>query len=247
MTALRDWAEHARRDARYGTASTWDAPPDADQIRLLLSAERQRVASALHDEVSPLLFGMTSHAGATLDRNARDPDELLAVIGHLAEQLRLTQDRLRAVITSCGPRSAEDALPVATQRDLDDFASRTGTATHLMRSGQAEYLAPAVERVALNCLRQALFNIERHASASVVVVTLDYRPDRLRLVVQDDGLGLPIGFEPRVVPTDGHHWGFTSMAEQVERLGGSVELRRVEEGGTQLRLQLPRHTSEGAS
>jgi signal transduction histidine kinase len=71
---------------------------------------------------------------------------------------------------------------------------------------------------------------------------LDYRPDRLRLVVQDDGRGLPAGFEPRVVPADGHHWGFTSMAEQVEQLGGAVELRQVEQGGTQLRVQLPRAT-----
>jgi sensor histidine kinase regulating citrate/malate metabolism len=32
------------------------------------------------------------------------------------------------------------------------------------------------------------------------------------------------------------------MAEQVEQLGGAVELRQVEQGGTQLRVQLPRAT-----
>jgi signal transduction histidine kinase len=110
--------------------------------------------------------------------------------------------------------------------------------------GQPDHLPPSVERVALSCLRQALYNIERHARASAVIVTLAYQPHQLRLVVQDDGRGLPADFEPRVVPADGHHWGFTSMAEQVERIGGSVVLRQVEEGGTQLGVRLPRPAPE---
>ena len=211
-----------------------------DHADLRVSAERQRIASALHDEVSQLLFAMAGRARRSYELHADDPAELHATVRLLTEQLQEAQDRLRGVIRACGPTAAEDGVPATTQRNLDDFSDRTGITAHLLLHGQPEYLPPPVERVALNCLRQALFNIERHAAASLVIVTLDYRPDRLRLVVQDDGRGLPAGFEPRAVPSDGHHWGFTSMAEQVERLGGEVELRRVDEGGTQLRVQLPR-------
>jgi signal transduction histidine kinase len=214
----------------------------ADLATLRVSAERQRIAGALHDEVSQLLFAMAARARRAYELHAEDPAELRATVRLLGEQLQEAQDRLRAVIRGCGPTAAEDAVPATTQRNLDDFTDRTGITTHLLLSGRPEHLAPAVERVALSCLRQALFNIERHAGAHLVMVTLDYRPDRLRLVVQDDGRGLPAGFEPRVVPADGHHWGFTSMAEQVEQLGGAVELRQVEQGGTQLRVQLPRAT-----
>lgn len=91
----------------------------------------------------------------------------------------------------------------------------------------------------LNCLRQALFNVERHAGAGVVIVTLDYAPDELTLVVQDDGLGLPVGFERRAVPAAGQHWGFASMARQVEQRGGEVEIADGEDGGTRLRVRLP--------
>lgn len=182
---------------------------------------------------------MTGRARRAQQVAADDPEALLATIRLLEQQLQEVQNRLREVITSCGPAVPIEAVPSATQRDLEDFTARTGIAAHLVVRGQVEHLTARVERVALNCLRQALFNIERHAGASIVVATLDYAEDRLRLVVQDDGLGLPAGFEPRAVPSDGHHWGFTSMAEQVERLGGSVELRRVEQGGTQLRVQVP--------
>ena len=220
--------------------------PDVDQLRLVRSAERQRIASALHDEVSPLLFALVGRARRAKHVHAGDPAALLATIQLLEDQLRQTQDRLREVISSCGPAGPADDVPTATQRDIDDFTSRTGTTAYLLVTGKPEQLSAAVTRVTLNCLRQALFNIERHAAASLVMVTVDYRTDRLRLVVQDDGRGLPAGFEPRAVPSNGHHWGFTSMAEQVERLGGAVELRRIEEGGTQLRLELPRSSQPKA-
>jgi signal transduction histidine kinase len=234
MTALRDWAKQP------AAVSPLEADAATDRAGVLVSAERQRIASALHDEVSQLLFGMVSRARRAVELHADDRAELLATVELLAEQLHEVQQRLRGVITRCGPSDPSEAVPAATQRDLDDFTARTGTATHLVLTGRPEHLPPTTERVALSCLRQALFNIERHAGAGLVIVTLDYQPDRLRLVVQDDGTGLPTEFEPRVVPVDGHHWGFTSMAAQVERLGGAVELRRVDEGGAQLRVQLPR-------
>jgi signal transduction histidine kinase len=208
-------------------------------VAVAVSAERQRIASALHDDVSQLIFGMIGRAKRAAELHPEDAAELLNAVHVLIEQLQQTQDRLRAVIARSGPADAIETVPAATQRELDDFSARTGTASHLVLSAHPEPLPPALERVILNCLRQALFNIERHAQARVVVVTLDYRRDRVRLVVQDDGRGLPIGFEPRVIPVDGHHWGFTSMAEQAERQGGTVELRRIE-GGTQLLLELPR-------
>jgi signal transduction histidine kinase len=143
------------------------------------------------------------------------------------------------VIRNCAPVEPAEAVPAAAQRDIDSFTERTGIVGHLLVQGRPENLPAAVERAALNCLRQALVNIDQHADASIAVITLAYQPDRFCLVVQDDGLGLPVGFEPRAVPVEGHHWGFTSMAEQVERLGGSVLLRRIDEGGTQLRVELP--------
>jgi signal transduction histidine kinase len=207
-----------------------------------VSAERQRIAGALHDDVSQLIFGMIGRAKRAAELHPEDATELLNAVHVLIEQLQQTQDRLRAVIARSGPADPIEALPAATQRELDDFSARSGTASHLVLSGRPDALSATLERVTLNCLRQALFNIGRHARARVVVVTLEYRPDRVRLVVQDDGQGLPTGFEPRVVPVDGHHWGFTSMAQQAERQGGTVELRRID-GGTQLLLELPRPLS----
>jgi signal transduction histidine kinase len=250
MTALRDWAATVRilepvraepvRALPPGDAveATGVSPVDA---ALRAGAERQRIALQLHDDVAPLLFAMAGRIRRALDENIEEPDaeQLLATLHTLAGEVQRTQVQLRAVIRDCAPVEPAEAVPAAAQRDIDAFTERTGVVGHLLVQGRPENLPVAVERVALNCLRQALVNIDQHADASVAVITLAYRHDRLCLVVQDDGQGLPIGFEPRAVPVEGHHWGFTSMAEQVERLGGSVLLRRIDDGGTQLRVELP--------
>jgi len=237
MTALRDWASTVRIAGRAIAPAAGDP---IDETALRVGAERQRLALALHDDVAPLLFAMASRAGRAIEAHADEPDpqRLLATLRTLADELRATQEQLRAVIRDCGPEDPAEAVPAATQRDLDAFTDRTGVSAHLVIRGAPVSLPVAVERVALNCLRQALVNVERPAAADLAVVTLDYRPDRFCLAVQDDGCGLPVGFEPRAVPVDGH-WGFTSMVEQVERLGGSVVLRRMDEGGTQLRIEIP--------
>lgn len=229
------WQQRTRR-RRSTTAHPW---ADRTDIELRVSAERHRIASALHDDVGQLLFAIAARARRATEMHSEDVDQLRAALEQLQSQVNEASDRLRTVLRDSGPTSPAQAVPIVAQRDLDDFAGRTGMPAHLVVSGVPCPLPAAVERVALSCLRQALFNVQRHAGAHLVVVTLGYQPDRICLVVQDDGVGLPAGFEPRAVPAGGYHWGFTSMAEQVERLGGAVSLRRAEEGGTQLRVQLP--------
>lgn len=242
MTALRDWAATVRILEPVRALDAGGTVHDAvDNTALRAGAERQRIAMDLHDDVAPLLFAMASRAQRALDENTEEPDaqRLLAALRTLVAEVQNTQDQLRAVIRGCAPVAPEEAVPAAAQRDIDAFTERTGVVGHLLVQGRPTNLPAAIERVALNCLRQALVNVDQHAEASIAIITLVYRPDRFCLVVQDDGLGLPAGFEPRAVPVAGHHWGFTSMAEQVERLGGSVQLRRIDEGGTQLRVELP--------
>lgn len=204
-----------------------------------VAAERQRIAGALHDDVSSLLFAAAVAAAQAQTQAGTDTAALTAALARVGEQVLLASDRLRDVLHSCTPVEPVQGVPVAVQRDLDEFGSRTGTDTHLVVRGRVRALPPGVERAALNCLRQALFNVERHARAGTVVVTVEYAPETVTLVVQDDGRGLPVGFEPRAVPDDGRHWGYASMARQVERCGGGVDLADVEDGGTRLRVSLP--------
>jgi signal transduction histidine kinase len=209
----------------------------AAELRLL--AERQRIAGALHDEVGQLLFAAASTARRAQQSTDSDAPELRDAIAAMEQQVQAASAQLRILLHSLGPAEQAEAVPTAAQRDLDDLTRRSEIETLLLVRGEPRRLSPVVEKASLNCLRQALFNIERHSDARTVVVTVDFQPDRLALVVQDDGRGLPEGFQPRVVAVGATGWGFASMARQVEQLGGTLSMANADEGGTRLLVHLP--------
>ncbi len=209
------------------------------QVRRHLGTERQRIAGALHDDVGSLLFAIGAAARRARELATGQGPDLCRIVDQIEQHTRTASEGLRGLLRSMAPAAPADTVPVAAQRDLDDFSDRNGTPAHLLVHGRPVALAASVERTILSCLRQALFNIERHTDASLVMTTIDYQPGWVSLIVQDDGQGPPPDFQPQAVPVGGHHWGFASTLRQVEALGGTVSLMRQEDGGALLRVRLP--------
>jgi signal transduction histidine kinase len=208
-----------------------------ENARLKLSEDRQRLAGRLHDDVAQLLFSINTSARRALEL---EPDaEQADVIGTIQRDAQLAAHRLREVLEELAPSSALETVPAAAQQDVDAFSERSGIPAYLILRGGVATLPPPAERALTGCLRQALFNIEQHALATLAVVTLDYQADGTYLVVQDDGQGLPEEFEEPAVPAGSRHWGYISMTRQVQQLGGHVSLRSVDDGGARFCAWIP--------
>ena len=84
--------------------------------------------------------------------------------------------------------------------------------------------------------REALVNAFRHACAGRIAIELEYGDHHLRLLVRDDGCGIP----PCVMDTgrDGH-WGLIGMKERTRRIGGEFTLASRVGSGTDVQLLLP--------
>ena len=200
-------------------------------------AERLRIASNLHDDVGQLLFSI-GVAAAQMARSATDGPVAESAL-NIEAQARLAARRMREAFDALAPSDSPETVPVALRRELADLESRAGLATHLVVRGQARAMSPRVENALVAGVRQALFNIEQHAAANMVVVTLHFEDGHVTLVVQDDGSGLPEGFELQAIPRGEHNWGLTSLLRRVEHLGGELELTTNDDGGTTLRMTVP--------
>ena len=70
--------------------------------------------------------------------------------------------------------------------------------------------------------QEAFANIRKHAStATHVSVALIYEPDRVQLVVEDDGPGFQVGADSHL--GDGH-LGLTGMQERAQLFGGRLQV-----------------------
>jgi signal transduction histidine kinase len=82
-----------------------------------------------------------------------------------------------------------------------------------------------LEAAAYFCALEAVQNALKYANASTIRVRVDTSPDGLLFEVVDDG----DGFDPAVT---GYGTGLQGMADRLEALGGSLEVRSAAGAGT---------------
>ena len=77
-------------------------------------------------------------------------------------------------------------------------------------------------------------NVRKHAAARRL--SIEFRradPERLRLVVRDDGRG----FDPAMSPRG--HFGLLYMRERAEACGGALAIRSLPGAGTEISVTVP--------
>ena len=201
----------------------------ADQERLSLLEVREHIARDLHDTVIQdlIAIGMQLDAGLA---GETDPARRTRH-GMLVDQLEEAIRRLRG--------SVFDLHEVPTGRSFDETvrviaaeASRVlGHLPNVKIEGYLDTVPASVSFSALAVLREALSNVARHARASATGIRLSVGEDRVRLVVDDDGRGLP----ERPAPGD----GLGNIQERAVALGGSATVGNRPGGGTRLTWSCP--------
>jgi len=140
-------------------------------------------------------------------------------------QLERTLDELRQLAQGLHPRAlAEFGL----QGALASLAEQAPVSVELV--AQTGKLPAEVEAAAYFLCSEALANIAKHASASRVSVSVTTGDGRVRIEIEDDGIG---GADP------GRGTGLRGLADRVEALGGTLHVQSHAGGGTRLAAEIP--------
>ncbi|HKR99710.1 MAG TPA: ATP-binding protein [Candidatus Dormibacteraeota bacterium] len=124
----------------------------------------------------------------------------------------------------------------AIQELLADLPS--GTGSHILLFGPERALPAATELTAYRVAEDAVDNAVRHGRATHIEIIVAFHPDRLLLVVKDDGDGFDIvATEARLGRSAGS--GIVSMQTRAAIAGGRAEVRSVMGGGTEVRAAIP--------
>ncbi|MFD0223648.1 histidine kinase [Streptomyces hirsutus] len=126
------------------------------------------------------------------------------------------------------------------------FSARTGLPAAFGRTGdnadQSHRLATVplpVARQVLTIVGEAMENAHRHARPTRVAVGAGAHGGLLRIVVHDDGRGLPPGTNLEQLRSDGH-FGLVGMVERAAAIGARIRVGRgAHPRGTEVRLELP--------
>ncbi|EFO80487.1 GAF sensor signal transduction histidine kinase [Oscillochloris trichoides DG-6] len=199
--------------------------------------ERNRLARELHDSVSQQLFSMTLTAQAARTQLEKNPQRVALQLERLQETATAALAEMRALIFQLRPPALRDqGLVAALQQHAQALSRREGLAIALRVVGD-DRLARGLEQPLFRIVQEALNNVVKHANARNVAVALEFGSERILLRVSDDGQG----FDPEATPSGrGRHLGMISMRERAAEIGGTMDLRSMIGGGTEVIVSVPR-------
>lgn len=208
---------------------------------MLLTEERGRLASEVHDTLAQDLVGMATRMD--LCRDLLEEGDLEACAEELdgvRQRLGVQIKEVRRAIAGLRPLELERfGLQSAIKRYLDDFSQQTGVAVDFRVSGEAHDGAVEIDSVLYRVSQEALNNVRKHAKAEHVFLDLAYEPwGDVRLVIRDDGRGgIPEESDQQRVS---HGMGLILMRERVERSGGTLTIDSEPGKGTIITVNIPR-------
>jgi two-component system NarL family sensor kinase len=203
-------------------------------------AERARVALELHDHITQLLCAVLvrSQTLATQLSPRDGPAKHEAI--KLRELLGQTVEEVERISRNLRPSVLDELGLVAVLRDTGaEFAARTGVPVALSCVALPARLAAATELTLYRILQEALSNVEQHARARHVQVSLKQRGAFVQLTIKDDGIGYHP--EPHSARRKGRGgFGLLSMRERAAYAGGELKVRSSRRAGTEIEVCLPR-------
>jgi len=208
----------------------------AMELSLAEERERNRVAAALHDQVSQDL--VAAKLRVDLLKNATPSEEqrnALSVVQKLLDRAvgglaSLTQEL-------CPPLLHEAGLEEALKWLVELFNEKARVRFHFVGDGQSGLLGTEVRGLLFQIVRELLTNVVKHARAARATVIAKALPGEVRITVEDDGAG----FDPQLINCgDGtSSFGLLSIRERLRHLGGQLEMEAQPVRGSRITVIMP--------
>jgi signal transduction histidine kinase len=212
----------------------------SDLAQKLISTQEstlRHISRELHDEFGQVLTAI----GSMLRRAGKQAGEGTPLDGDLKEVREVAQatlNNIRTLSQALHPVLLEEAgLESTLDWYIPTVGRQAGIELHYEKSGKPFPVEPGAGVHIYRVLQEALNNVSRHSGARDAWVRLKYLANSLELEVEDHGSGFVAEKMPRGI-------GLVAMRERAELIGGTLAVTARPQGGTQVRLEIPREKVE---
>ena len=201
-----------------------------------LTVERQRLARDVHDKIGQALSALLVQIRCAVAEGNAGQEAL--------QVLELTaSDALDGARTlAFGFRHLDRSVaPLEEARAFSETILRGARCRLIWTEERTDgQVTPRTLQEIANVIKEAVSNIVRHAKAGCARIRVEYPDGRIRVTIEDDGIGFSPG-EAR--PTrDGRGLGLIGCSERLARIGGTFDVRSAPNGGGTLVLIEGRRT-----
>jgi signal transduction histidine kinase len=225
-----------------------EAERDAEAARRVTEAarrvteERLRIARDLHDAVGHQLALIHVQAKVAAHLLETSPAESRQALAHVCEASRTALGELSETVALLR-QPGEPAVPTDPVPGLSGVADllatfrRSGLRITDRVDGESRPIAVPADVTAYRILQESLTNVCKHAGSTDVEVRLTYRPEALRIVIENSPPHPELPDPGPGQPAIRH--GLVGMRERVTALGGDLRAEPRPDGGFRVAAVLP--------
>jgi two-component system sensor histidine kinase DegS len=204
-----------------------------------VTGERSRIACEIHDGLVQTLAGINLKLDLCRELIFSDPTRSFELLSDAKAQLKGAIEESRQVIFNLRPLYFEsmDLVP-ALQTFLKSYETQSRIQTKLAYSGDELALSPKAKIFLFRIVQEALSNVQKHARAERVVITLAVADGHIKGVIEDNGAG----FDVEAVSQDPTKWqsfGLKGLSERARFVGGTARVESRKGQGTRVFVDIP--------
>jgi len=199
----------------------------------VIENERLKISRDIHDELGQLLTVLKIDLHWTKENIGNKPDVRKKLNG-MIDIVNKTIKRVQLISADLRPGMLDDlGLIPAIEWYSQQYEERTGLLCHLELHTVPD-LDLQINLLLFRILQEGLTNIARHANAKNVEVKLYSLPDKIYLIIKDDGIGVS-----KKIINSRDSLGLIGMRERLKQFNGTLEIISSQNNGTRLVISVP--------
>lgn len=202
---------------------------------------RRQIATEIHDDLGSSHVSVLNNLKqirANLPERARvdKVDETISMM----QRIILKARKLTFHISS--PILYEVGLGAALKHLGDNLFAEQGILFHYRGKLSDQEIDNNVTILLYQIVKELFVNVLKHAGASKVTVNLRRGPEKVTVIVEDDGVGFSEPFRKR--NEDDNHFGLFSIRERLNYIGGSIQVLSEPGKGSTIYISTPANTKD---
>lgn len=203
---------------------------------LAVLEERNRIAMDLHDSFIQTLATVDVRLEVCRRILEKDADAGLDEMRRIAQMVKSEYLEVRRYMNKLRHHEPEGSkLEELLEAFLQKFQQDHGLPVELTIHRSRGPLAEALRTEILQIVREGLTNVVRHAAATRASLTVDVDEDVVKIRIEDDGRGMPVGGDGN----GGSPVRPWTILQRTQRLAGDLQVESAPGQGTRILVSIP--------
>lgn len=198
--------------------------------------ERKRLSREIHDGPAQMMANVMMRSDL-IEKvyNEYGAKDALSEVKNLKKMVRNALYEVRRIIYDLRPMALDDLGLVPTLKKYLQTIEEYHSTTRITYKniGEEKRLPSKFEVALFRLVQESVQNALKHADAGEIIVKLEMKPDKITILIKDDGQG----FDPKERKAES--FGIIGMRERVELLSGDITIDSKIGKGTVVLIQVP--------